>query len=545
MRFRNLLILSIIAVLTLVVAACGTAGGDAPADAPPAAAETPATPAETPADDTAGEVATVGDGREVVWVSMSESPTMDPIVENDSATSDIVSQMAEGLMWFNPANNVLEPLLAESVNIIDDEGVVYQFNLRRGVYFHDGTPFTAEAVVISLNRLLDSDSPGRFILEMITDVEAIDDHTVNVTIEFPFSPFLAHLTHMVGFIFSPTALASGTPIAENPVGTGPFMLGYRDHGNYTRLVPNPNHWRAVPQHDVLFRVIPDTATRLAMLDVGEAHAMTALASDVHQLYGMTHVNWWRVPTTSLTYIGFNTAADHPVRGTDNPLADARVRRAITMAINAEDILYGVQEGEGVLAVGPVRGGLVAHAPAGVQGLPFDPDAARELLAEAGFPDGFSTTIWTNYGNAVRARICELVQANLAVIGVDLDIQIIEWAQYLTDTAAGLHDMFLLGWVTMTGDADYGILPLLHSSEIGGGNRTHFSNPAIDALLDEARVATDGATRDRLYHEVVEMLVYEAPMIFLFHPDTPAVTNGIDGLMFDFTVTPFFFNTTLQ
>jgi len=253
---------------------------------------------------------------------------------------------------------------------------------------------------------------------------------------------------------------------------------------------------------------------------------------------MHHVDWWRIQTTSLTYIGFQTQQD-------GPLSDARVRRAITMAINAEDILYGVQEGEGVLAVGPIRGGLVTHAPTDVVGLPFDPDAARELLAEAGFPDGFSTSIWTNEGNAVRARISELVQANLAAIGIELDIQILEWGTYLDQTAAGLHDMFLLGWVTMTGDADYGIYPLLHSGEIGGANRFFYENPVVDALLEEARQSTDGAERDRLYREVVEILVDDAPVIFLFHPDTPVITNGIDGMVFDFTVTPFFFNTTLR
>jgi len=334
------------------------------------------------------------------------------------------------------------------------------------------------------------------------------------------------------------AAAGGRSVTENPIGTGPFAFVYRNHGDYTRLTPNQNHWRATPAHDIIFRVVPDTTTRLAMLDTGEAHSMGVSVAQLHDLDFMPHVDWWRIQSSSLTYIGFQTQQD-------GPLSDARVRRAITMAVNSTDILYGVQEGEGVLAVGPIRGGLITHAPTDVPGLPFDPDAARELLAEAGFPDGFSTTIWTNEGNIVRARISELVQANLAVIGIDVEIQILEWGTYLEQTAEGLHDMFLLGWVTMTGDADYGIFPLWHSGEIGGANRFFYDNPVVDDLLERARVSQDPAERDALYREVTEILVYDAPALFLFHPDAIVAVNGIDGMIFDFTVTPLFFNVTLR
>jgi len=446
-------------------------------------------------------------------------------------------------MWYAPGD-VLEPLLAESYTVSAD-GMTYTFSLRQGVYFHDGTPFTAEAVKMSFDRLLDPEnaSPGAFILEMISETIVVDDHTVEVALEFPFAPFTAHLTHMVGFIMAPSAMeeaaAGGRSVAENPIGTGPFVLAYRNHGDYTRLTPNTNHWAGrVPAHDVIFRVIPDTETRLAMLNAGEAHYGGISPAQLYDLQFMPHLDYWNIQTSSLTYIGFQTQQE-------GPLSDARVRRAITMAINGMDILYGVQEGQGVLAVGPIRGGLITHAPTDVPGLPFDPEAARELLAEAGFPDGFATTIWTNEGNLVRARISELVQANLAVIGIDVEIQILEWATYLEQTAEGLHDMFLLGWVTMTGDADYGIFPLWHSDEIGGANRFFYDNPVVDDLLERARVSSSPAERDALYREVTEILVYDAPAIFLFHPDSTVATNGLDGMIVDFTVTPHFFNATLR
>jgi peptide/nickel transport system substrate-binding protein len=537
----SFLILTLIFVLNFT--ACGSAD---PQPAAPVTPETPAAPVETPAvadedpqEDTPAAAAAEG---EVVWVTMSESPSIDTVRENDSATNDLTRQIFEGLTWIHPTRG-LEPNLAESIDISTD-GLTYTFHLRRGIQFHDGTPFNADAVRMSLLRAIDPEvaAPAAFIIDMINEINVIDDYTVEVIIDFPFAPFLGHMASPIGFIISPAVLeaaeAGGPSVTENPVGTGPFMFVERSHGDFTRITPNPNHWRNVPNHDVVFRVIPDTATRLAMVDTGEANAMSALASQVHELYMMPHVDWWRIQTNGLTYIGFQTAQD-------GPLSDDRVRRAITMAINKMDILYGVQEGEGVPAVGPVRGGVVAHAPTDVQGLPFDPEGARELLAEAGFPDGFSTTIWTNEGNATRARIAELVQSNLADVGISLDIQILEWGTYLERTAEGLHDMFLLGWSTITGDSDYGIFPLFHSGEIGGANRFFYDNPRVDELLMEGRRATDPAERDRIYREVTEILVNDAPMIFLFHPDAPVVTNGVDGVMFNFSAAPYFYNARLR
>jgi len=534
------LILTFIFVLTF--AACGSADPAPAADTTVTTVDTPDTTAEVQ-DTTEEPLPIVAAGGEIVWLTPSESPAIDNIFENDEATNDILRQIMEGLVWFAPGN-VLEPRLAESIDISDD-ALVYTFNLRRGVYFHDGTPFNAEAVRRSLLRSIDPDNAAQaaFVIEMIDTIEVVDDHTVVITLQFPFAPFLAHMTHPIGFIIAPSAIdemeAGGRTVTENPIGTGPYIFAYREHGNYTRFVPNPNHWSgSTPAHELVYRVIPDTATRLAMMDVGEGNAMRGLASQVHELYMMPHVDWWRVEGVGLTYIGFQTQAE-------GPLADARVRRAVTMAINREDILYGVQEGEGIIAVGPVRGGAVMHAPLDVPGLPFDPEAARELLAEAGFPDGFSTTIWTNEGNAVRARITELVQSNLADVGIEVEISILEWGTYLERTSEGLHDMFLLGWSTMTGDSDYGIFPLFHSGEIGAGNRVFFENARVDELLEQGRMAVDHAERDRIYREVTEILVYEAPMIFLFHPDTPVITNGIDGMFFDFTVAPHFANVTLR
>ncbi|MCL2828088.1 MAG: ABC transporter substrate-binding protein [Oscillospiraceae bacterium] len=587
--------IAIILMMAMLVTAC-TPAAPGPAEEPP----TQQQPAETPGDENGESPADGRGGGEVIFVQMSEAPFLDPIRQNDSATSDITTQMMEGLMMFTVEGDLV-PLLAESYRPMtpvdagmdlealtaafeasveqenesllatvdeDDEDapqptlremptdarleefvdsiLIWEFDLRQDVYFHDGALFTAEAVKMSLDRILNPQeaAPGRFILDMIRETEVVDDHTVRLHLYFPFTPILAHLTHQAAFIQSPLTLAEelagGTTINENPIGTGPFVFEYLVSGDYTRLSANMNYWNGAPDIDYLiFRVIPETATRLAMLDTGEAHATLALTGDTPTIEMMgDHVDWWAIPSTTINYIGINCSTGHPA------LQDALVRQAISMAVNRQDILDAAAEGNGILAVGPV-GPNVLHSATDTTPLPFDPDAAQALLEEAGWGDGFSLNIWFNYGNAGRAMMAEIVQFNLAQIGIDVSIEALEWGAYLERTAAGEHDMFILGWVTMTGDADYGMYSLFHSSTHGNaGNRTFYTNERVDALLDEGRSESNPARRDAIYRELTEILIEEAPWIFLFHPIQPVVTNGITGLGVDFNFTPFFHNVRL-
>ncbi|MCL1925057.1 MAG: ABC transporter substrate-binding protein [Defluviitaleaceae bacterium] len=485
-----------------------------------------------------------GTNEAIVWVTAADPPTLDTITVNHAATTDVATQIFERLIWFSPYTGELEPLLAESVEIIDEDLLVYEFILRQGVYFHDGTPFNAYAVKRSLDRLLDpaNASPAAFILDMIDTIEIVDDYTVHIILEFPFTPFLSHLVHRGASIVSPAAIdeeeRGERTVSENPIGTGPFIFSYRVDGEYVRLVPNENHWRSVPYHDLIFQAVPSSSTRLAMVQSGEANVLRGVATYVNELQNSPNVYIVLQPSTGLTYMGFNVS-------TEGPLSDARVRRAISMAINKEDILNGVQEGIGQIAVGPVRVGNVAYAPAEVEQLPYDLELARELLAEAGFADGFSTTISLATGNPVLAMTAELIQAKLSQLNIDVTIEAAELATYLANTAAGVHEIFIMSWTTITGDADYGIFPLFHSSEIGATNRMFYSNPLVDELLEEARQSTDSNRRAYLYRQITEILVYESPMVFLFHPNTPIITNGVEGFFTNINDTPYFFNTRLN
>jgi peptide/nickel transport system substrate-binding protein len=535
MKLRNLVLFVAMIVMAFAFSACG--GSEPPAGGQQGTSAPTGNQPEAVTQPNVTEPTVEG---AITWVSMSAPPSLDPIRSNDSATGDFTMQVFEGLMWYNPHGHVLEPLLAESVNQVDD--LTFVFNLRQGVYFHDGTPLNADAVKLSLDRPLNPEEnpvPGRFVIDMIDQVTVIDDHTVQITVQFPFTPLLAHLTHQVAYIIAPAAIeeerSGGRPVSENPIGTGPFMFDEQVPGEFVRITPNPNHWRATPAHDVYFRNIPDASTRLAMVQSGEANAMIPLASDFPILPTLPNIEWWEVEATGLTYVGFNTQK--------YPLDNMLVRRAITMAIDTNAILFGVQEGVGIPAVGPIRGGAVMHAPTDLSPLPFDVEAARALMEEAGYPDGLSISIWTN-DNAVRVRIAQIVQDNLRAIGVDLDIVVMEWGAYLEDTSAGLHDMFILGWSTLTGDADYGVY-IFHSSQISDPNRFFYANPQVDALLDEGRMSTDPARRDVIYREVSSILIEEAPLLFLFHPNHLVATNGVNGVIVDPNQRPHFAWATLR
>jgi len=586
---RPLGLMFLVAILIVAMLAFAACSSDDGGTADTSGAATGGNEAAPGGNDAApgGQAAPAGtpvDGGILNHVTGAEAPHMDSIRQNDSATADLTSQMFEGLLQFSPVPyNELVGVLATSWTPIDE--VTWEFNLRQGVYFHDGEPFTADAWRWSIDRALDAReaAPGAFIIEMIEEVQTIDDHTVRIVLEFPFTPILSHLAHPIAFAISPASMAQEvmhrienfTPhniydeddnlveeiteyvlapwqvellayaearglswsnpvmVTHAPVGTGPFRFERRVGGDYTLILRNEDYWGARPALDgVTFQVVPDPATRFAMLQVGEANTMGLAPLNVIDMPNHPHLGMTQFYGLGIDYIGFN--AQHEILG------DARVRRAITKAINVESIIIGAYEGLGVQARGPV-GANVLHSPFhNVSALPFDPDGARALLEEAGFGDGFSIRFWTNDGNAPRATTAEIVQFYLSQVGIDVIIEVIEWGAYLDMTAAGEHDLFMLGWTTVTMDADYGIFPLFTREQFGDpGNRTFWYHPRVEELLQEGRRSTDPARRDAIYLEVTEILIYEAPWVFIRNPLVSWGTNGIAGFEIDANSRPFF------
>ncbi|MCA1321406.1 glutathione ABC transporter substrate-binding protein [Bacillus tianshenii] len=483
------------------------------------------------------------EGGELVFVISQDAPTLDPHGMNDTATTNATTQLFDRLTEYDADGSVV-PALAESFEAVDD--TTWEFKLKEGVKFHDGTDFNADAVKMTIERIIDPEfaSPRAVVLNMIKEVVVVDDYTVQFKTEKPFAPLPAHLAHNAGSIIAPSAIeeenSGGKTVSENPVGTGPFKFVSWSTGSEMIFEKNADYWgeKKAAVDTLKFVVVPEQATRMAMLETGDAHVAQVGASDVERAKGMADVTITSEKSTRMDYLGFNMQKA--------PYDNLKVRQAISMAINKSDVVDGILDGQGVAAVGPLAPTVVGNYQ-DLKPLEYDVEAAKKLMAEAGFADGFETTLFVNEGNKERADIALLVQDQLADIGITVNIETIEWGAFLEKTAAGEHELFILGWTTVTADADYGLYALFHSSAFGApGNRSFYKNERVDELLDLGRSETDQAKRDEAYKEISEILVEEAPMVYLQHPDFIYGTNGVaSGLFVNFSGTPFFKDVRLK
>jgi len=461
---------------------------------------------------------------QTITVAMGADPvTFDLHNTNDQPTSQISRQIYDTLVVQNE-NLEIDPGLAESWEAVDD--TTWVFNLRDDVTWHNGDHFTAADVVWTYERFMSLPAHSAFLLDSVSSVEAVDDYTVQIELEFPFAPILNHLAHSSLGIMNQNAVeAAGDDYGTSVVvGTGPFVFDSWQTGDRVVLQRNDDWWGGdVLPETLVFRPIPEGSVRGIELETGGVDiAYTLPPTAARSAEANDNVHLVPVRTLSTAYIGFNVQQE--------PFDDPLVRRAINHAIDVDLIVDTIYTGQAERAVSPISSDVFG-ANLDLEPYTYDPELARELLAEAGYPDGFSTSIWTN-DNPQRMEIAEIVQAELANIGVQVDVQVVEWGTYLADTAAGLHDMFILGWVTVTGDADYGLYALFHSSQFGDpGNRTFYANDRVDELLDAARVETDPDTRVELYAEAQEILQEDAPWIFLIvTTEEHGVSNAIEGFV---------------
>jgi len=293
-------------------------------------------------------------------------------------------------------------------------------------------------------------------------------------------------------------------------------------GNRIELTRWDQYWGPAPKiRDITVRYIPDDATRLLELETGGVDMVVGVPpQEVARIEANPNLKLYRAPSLSLNFIGFNTRKP--------PFDDVRVRRAIIHAIDMDSLVKTVFMGVGSPGRGPLSSTVWASAAGILPMYEYNPAKARELLAEAGYPDGFSFTLSTN-DNAQRIDTSVIVQGMLAAAGIYVEIEIVEWAAYLDMLDVGGHELFILGWVTVTGDPDYG-LEIFHSRSFGpGGNYTFFSDPEVDRLLDAARGETDVDLRRQMYIEAQQIAHAAAPMIYTLEGEVlVAARSNVEG-----------------
>lgn len=467
-----------------------------------------------------GEVEELEEGNDLIIAAGSDITSLDPHTTSDVPSGNVQINLFETLTKTDE-NFELQPHLAESWEDVEED--VWEFTLREGITFSDGEEFNAEAVEANLERLLDPDvaSPRVGLFEIIEEIEVVDDYTIRLHTEMPFSALPAHLSTYPSSMVSPALIEDdyanmeddgqpGDVVNEDPVGTGMFTLNEWDPGNEVVLDAKDDYWNErVNVDSVTFKVVSEDLTRVGELETGASHIIDPLTpSDMSRVEATDGTEIFQTEAASITYLGFNNEVE--------PLDDPLVRRAIDLALSKEDMLEGVLEGHGTPAVGPLNETQFGYSD-NVVSSEQDLEEAQSLLAEAGYEDGFEINIWTN-DTEERAAIAVLAQADLAQIGIDASIEEIEWGAYLDATAEGEHDMFILGLSLPTMDADYPLHELFHSDSVGEGNRFFYSDEEFDALLAEAREEQDEQTREDMYEDAVNHLNEASPASFLYHPD---------------------------
>ena len=448
---------------------------------------------------------------ETLIVAFAANPAaLDPVMTNDQPSSMIMRQIFETLINLD-YNLEPSPGLAERWEFENDangEPTRLRLFLRSGVKFHNGDELTASDVKFSLERASVSPHVG-FITDMIKSVEVIDAHEVLVLLEFPFVPFLHHLGHPATSIVSERVVRElgDDRHSQNPVGTGPFKFVNWVAGDRIQLARWDYH-HDTPAHlpHLLIRIIVDAATRLIELETGGVDLIHGIQpSDLTRVQNDPNLQLLREMNLATNYIGFNVSRA--------PFNDVRVRHAIIHAIDLDAMNRAVYMGVGSTATGPINSSVWASAADRLERFEFNPERSRQLLTEAGFPNGFSTTFVTNE-NPQRIDTGEILQNMLRQVGINVDVRIMEWGGFMDLTARGDHEMYMLGWVAVTGDPDYGLHPVFHSENFGAaGNRSFYHNPEVDRLLDAGRRETDPARREQIYFEVQQIIRDDAPWIF--------------------------------
>jgi peptide/nickel transport system substrate-binding protein len=454
---------------------------------------------------------------------VAEPVNLDPAQVTDLNSNRVGRRIVETLVTFPDESTQIVPGLAESWTISKD-GLQYTFKLRSGIKFHDGTPLTAEAVKFSIERQINPEHPAHklgkypfanFFFGNVKAVEALSDERVAFLLKEPRASFLAILTAGAASIVSPTAvMKSGPDYPLQPVGTGPFKFVSWDRGQRVVLEKNPAYWKFPVKLDrVIYRPIVEDQARLTELLTGSLDLIVGVPPDfVGQLETGGKAAVLKQVGAHVWYLGINNQK--------KPFDDKRVRQALNYAVNKDAIVRDVLKGTGTPSRGPVLPNTWA-ADAALKVYPYDPERAKKLLAEAGYPNGFSTTLWVpESGSGMQSPVAmsTVMQSNLKAVGVSVTLQTMEWGAFLAKLRTKEQELFALSWMAGTEDPDMVMYPLLHSSQWtpNGPNRALYKNPKFDDLLQQARLTTDQARRASLYKEAQRILVDDAPWVFVDH-----------------------------
>jgi peptide/nickel transport system substrate-binding protein len=454
---------------------------------------------------------------------------LDPMQAVDTISSSVAKHILEPLMTVDGMTKKIVPVLAERWEILDPQ--TYKFYLRRGVKFHNGDPFTAEDVVYTFKRAISSASlhaPRVSPFLNMDDFEILDDYTVILRTKGPVGGWLESMKYPYANIMSKRAVEeSGETYFRNPVGTGPFKFKNWTKGEKIELTAFDGYYGSKPNvKDLNFLVLPDDSSRVIALETGNVDFAYAVPpSDVDRLNGSSSkVKAVEGQGLVLIYLGMNTQK--------KPLDDARVRQAIDYAINKEAYNQVVYQGYSKIPEGPLVPASM-FTPLGSKSYQYDPNKAKDLLKQAGYPDGFTLKLWIiNFQDRINGAT--VVQSMLEQIGIKVEIEVFESGVFDDRMMAGGHDLFIHTWgMQTTREAGEYWSSLLHSRNIGNTNKAALQDKKLDDLLNECSVIVDQGKRNTVLQQIWERIDELHPMIGLAVPSeifgAKKELTGLDGL----------------
>lgn len=462
-------------------------------------------------------------GGQLVVGLEAEPTSLDAHQISDYNSSRATMEIYDQLVEFKDESTEIEPDLAEKWDVSGD-GLVYTFHLKKGIKFHDGTPFNAEAVKFSIDRQTDPKHPyhntgqfayADFTFGMVNKVEAVDENTVKITLKERFAPFLSNMAMHAASIVSPAAVKKyGADFTKHPVGTGPYKFVSWNPGVEIVLKKNEKYFKGAPHIDkLIFKPITDPQTRLAELESGNVDLIVNVPpDDLARLRDDDNFKVNEQAGMHIWYTALNTQK--------KPFDNVKVRQAVNYAINKKSIIKGILQGTGELANSPLPSTVWGHN-AKLKNYDYDPEKAKKLLAEAGYKDGFKVTYWvpeSGSGMQQPQAMAAAIQSDLAKVGIQVKIQTIEWGAYLDKVFVPVDkndmDMHQMSWIGDNGDPDNFLYILLSGKQMptAGFNDAYYKNDEVDKLLSEARVTEDKKKRTEMYEKAQELIMADAPWI---------------------------------
>ncbi len=471
----------------------------------------------------AGNFAAAAADNSVIYLRPSDALNLDPWQADDLYSNEVTVNVFEGLVRFRKNSTAIEPCLATAWSVRDG-GKLWQFTLRRGVRFHDGTPFDAQAVLYTFQSRLQKEQGLfqrlSFLFAFIDSIRSQGHYNIEIVLKRPYAPFLAALADSAAFIMPQSARRTAN---FQPIGTGPFRFLSWLRGKSLILMRNPDYWGGAQSLErVIFKVMPDSQGRLLQIRNGSAD-MTRIQSgkEFEELSPRSEVAFLRNPSVDVHYLGFNTRR--------TPFDRREVRAAFLHIINKESMVKRIFQDladPAYSSLPPTLHPLQEKQPLNS----FNLEVARTLLKQAGLQEGFACSLYFLDGQKGVQELADLLAATARKVKISITKYKVSFPEMMRIANRGQHDMLIMGWSTAP-DPDFFLYPLFTFSS-GNRNRFYYENAELTRLLDLGKTTIDKPKRDQVYLQALAILKKEVPWIPLFHLiDIMAYRRQVSGLGF--------------